>query len=584
MSGTARMDAGKTKVNYKATTGSGMALGPALVLGMLFVAAWFFRSNTSPWGAVFIGEDFPVFWWQAYVDPIGSLSKPYAGYLHLVPRLAGTISALTPKIGAPLVFLLVYVGALYVLVAGLLSATWRVGMLSLAALLIAPNTGEVFASITYFQWVSAPLLVALYFGDFPEDWPRRVLFVSALLIAGLSGPFSALLAPFAALELIWAWRVGRLYDPRGRAVVCGAVIACGALSALAYFVAGSEQLAHGENRYYATLAYDAFRQTFSVLAQGSMMPADWRALLAVLVLCACLLAPPYRWQKAVLVGFSFLVVLAAVHKFRFDAAAFAQPQFATRYFFVAIVAILVVFGLTLLSDITVRWTVAVRWAVAATVVVIALSYNYLGWRGPERVAVDWHAQRNAIETEKWASVFVNPFWNFVVARRDGAQRLYWVTRTVQPTASSAPSVVPLGPDSTIRLSGAVDAVATCGFEIPVVRNPGFEPEGGSLMIRVKARSPAGGSMAQESFKVPVLNLQDWSTVRVGAGVVGAQQVDIEIEPVADRSMHIGVPAQENSGAWSGSEMPSGRTFPSVVWPMECTTASPFGELKAKPTP
>ena len=134
-----------------------------------------------------------------------ALLRPYAGYLHAVPRIIAALTGSLPWEYQP---------AAYVLAAGAVAA-WVVGRMSCArlplserimaaiALFALPQSGEVFLNVTNLQWILDVLLVVNLMEAGPEKtgetW-RRTL---ELMLAGFSGPLVIILAPFAA---VWSWR------------------------------------------------------------------------------------------------------------------------------------------------------------------------------------------------------------------------------------------------------------------------------------------------------------------------------------------------------------------------------------------
>lgn len=551
-----------------------LGLGVAMALAAFFVLIWLYRSNTGLDQAVFIGEDFPVFWWQAHLDPAGSAIDPYAGYFHLVPRLAGVVSVAFSGVSAPLVFLVVYLAALFAVAVALIKSNSVIGLSVLAAILVAPNTGEVFASITYFQWISAPILVGLYLGGPPVDRTGRIAWALAILVTGFSGPFSAIVAPIAAMELVLMKLRGLPWQSdRRRLVACLAVMACGAVSVLAYVAVGSEQIAGGAETHLAKVAKDAFAQVFAVLGQGAFEPVRWPALALLVLVGIATVLPPYRWEKMAFAGFAGLVALAAIHKFRFDPAAFASAEFGTRYFFIGLVSILTILALTVFGD----WRG--KAAAVLALAVVAGSYETAKWRGPARAPVDWNRQVEAIRTDGWSSVFVNPFWNFVVTSHEGRSQLYWVHQTTQPDQPGPIEVIPIGPTKSLRLTGQVASEQACGISIPVVTDPSRKAASGdALWVQVWSRSLSTGEERRQAFVIPTARLTDWSTVSVGTGQVGPQEVSVQLDALAWDTLHVALPGRSSSAPWQGIEVDSQRTFPAFVWTMACTLDSPFGRL------
>lgn len=99
-------------------------------------------------------EDATIFISQAQSLGLASLWQPYAGYLHLYPRLVALLASQFPLIYTPALFfsgwLLAYIFAFSILIHRALQA--GIAPLPLAILVflisIQPNLGEVFFTIT----------------------------------------------------------------------------------------------------------------------------------------------------------------------------------------------------------------------------------------------------------------------------------------------------------------------------------------------------------------------------------------------------------------------------------------------------
>lgn len=153
-------------------------------------------------------EDVRVFLKQAYELGAKSIVTPYAGYLHLLPRVIAYVFSLAfPITAAPRVFAL---ACMFVTVG---SAVWlfRIASRALptpAATVIAlspvlvPSTGEVWLSITNLQWILAPLLLALLWEEFWADAGRSTARRVAIIVLSFTGPFAIFFAPFTLFSTI----------------------------------------------------------------------------------------------------------------------------------------------------------------------------------------------------------------------------------------------------------------------------------------------------------------------------------------------------------------------------------------------
>lgn len=153
-------------------------------------------------GAIFFQQQQGRFW------PPGL--TPYAGYLHTLPRLIAWLASFPTPQWAPLVY---NVGAWVINASAIAFVLYaiqdaRLRVIAFLALFLAPTNGEVFGSLTNVQWHVQFFLVAICF--LPIRAPSRgwaIAASAATLLAGLTGPFSVLLA--AAHVAFWV--AGRVF-------------------------------------------------------------------------------------------------------------------------------------------------------------------------------------------------------------------------------------------------------------------------------------------------------------------------------------------------------------------------------------
>lgn len=149
-------------------------------------------------------EDGVIFTSQAYSNGVASILLPYAGYLHVLPRIIAWIYS---HVGQPEGIPKAFVWASACLTA---SATAYIGAVArrhlsfLAALslaltpLLILHTGEVWLSITNLQWVMAPVVAVTLWDMVITDTPMPVRGIasvaktSPLLILMMTGPFGVL--------------------------------------------------------------------------------------------------------------------------------------------------------------------------------------------------------------------------------------------------------------------------------------------------------------------------------------------------------------------------------------------------------
>jgi hypothetical protein len=145
-----------------------------------------------------------VFFSDAYDKGPFALLTPYAGYLHLVPRLVAYFASLLDPGCVPAL----YNGSAFLCEMLTLAFVFspRVRLPFKPALVLSmvlvPHTGEVINSFINIQWWLALVLIMVALSDDPGTRPQRWLDWTAILICGLTGPFIVFLLP---LFVVRAW-------------------------------------------------------------------------------------------------------------------------------------------------------------------------------------------------------------------------------------------------------------------------------------------------------------------------------------------------------------------------------------------
>ena len=175
--------------------------------------------------AAFFAEDGQVFLSQAHNRGVAALVVPYAGYLHVIPRVIAAVLEPFPVTAAPVLYC---VAALLVHVAMLTPALsarleWIVPGRMLRAVLfellcLMPPMWEVLGNIANLIFVGGITLVLLTLSDDPVSRGGRVGEVVAVAALGLSGPLIVLFVPW------FGWRWWRTRSRHG-GVVAGVAVA-----------------------------------------------------------------------------------------------------------------------------------------------------------------------------------------------------------------------------------------------------------------------------------------------------------------------------------------------------------------------
>ena len=159
-------------------------------------------------------EDALVFFLQQRTEGLAAILEPYAGYLHLFPRIIAAVASFLPLELTPLVYLAgTFAGWLWVgwlVLTSPLFASFRWSMFAALAWVAVPHGGEIFLNLTNTPWpLAAGLALVLAEGPITHGRGSRLFFVA---VAALTGPSSIVLAPVAILRLWDCQRHERRFD------------------------------------------------------------------------------------------------------------------------------------------------------------------------------------------------------------------------------------------------------------------------------------------------------------------------------------------------------------------------------------
>mgnify|MGYP000902325586 FL=1 len=146
-----------------------------------------------------------------------TLWRPYAGYIHLYPRLIALISQCVELINRPNILLCGWLISYALLVHAIARLMRSVGAspihtaAAVALVSLQPQNGEVLFNITNSQWMMGAALFTIAIT--PQQGTERTtpLWLGVVVLMGLTGPFSIILAPIIILYL-WhrpTWRGNR---------------------------------------------------------------------------------------------------------------------------------------------------------------------------------------------------------------------------------------------------------------------------------------------------------------------------------------------------------------------------------------
>jgi hypothetical protein len=282
------------------------------------------------WPARFWAEDLNFFLFQAQHDGAISFIKPYAGYLHAVPRLISLASLAFPTTWTPEVFLffvLLFTGWSASIVAR--SIGGFAGILAGSSFVLANGWSEPIGSVTNLQWLLAPTLLLLAVRPDRVSRPEGIAFS---LLAAMSGPFTIAFAP------IYLFVIGNDFLNR-RKVNFPALIAVASAPIQfleVIFTPNNTPPPHGI-RDTAWL----FGRIVELSAGGGKLVA----LSAIALCCVTAILGKDRLRRALLITASLLLTAMVVAKFRHDPDIFVTGLVGHRYWYVqGVIWLLVAFS------------------------------------------------------------------------------------------------------------------------------------------------------------------------------------------------------------------------------------------------
>jgi hypothetical protein len=313
----------------------------ASVVAALAACLLFLRGVPRLRDAAFFAEDGQIFLSQAHNGGVAAFVKPYAGYLHLIPRMVAAVLEPFPVTAAPVLYAVAALLVHVVMLTPALSARleWIIPGQMLRAVLFAllclmPPLWEVLGNIANLIFVGGISLLLLMLSDDPRSGSGRAGELAAVAALGLSGPLIVFFVPW----FVWRWR--RTRSRHSRAVVAVGVAAALVQGAILLFsdrqtVGGSltflprvwvERIGlswlFGDVQVMASRWWIAFWLAALVWCIGAVVVtvvvlkrtaiALWLlhfTLLAAPVLAYGYMPPPFSWQRHFVVPMAIVVVL-----------------------------------------------------------------------------------------------------------------------------------------------------------------------------------------------------------------------------------------------------------------------------------
>ena len=361
----------------------------------------FLRRPESFLNPQLFAEDSRVFFLDAARNPWGSLTAPYAGYMHLFARLVAALCSHLDMLLIPAAYFAVSIAAVAALVLALFSR--RVDLphpwLFALGVVLVPHTGEVFDNLTNLQWITALGLVVLLLARDPASPAQWAVDFAYAAVISLSGVFSIVLAPLFAARAA----VRRTGASIGLAclVLAGAAIQANEVIHFPFPTAPNDTT--------PLLALATFGQRVwlglfltPALANASPLPARAAAGVLGLALLAALCVGTGGARAArILAAACLLLVAAAIYRYRGEILILDTVGNGDRYFFVPKVCAIWILLLGLLRAPAPRWLCGVL--LAALLANTCLTFRFERWND-----YHWAYWVGQMRTEERVVVPVNP--------------------------------------------------------------------------------------------------------------------------------------------------------------------------------
>ena len=284
-----------------------------------------------------------VFYRQAYTLGGRAFFQPFAGFLHMVPRLVAAVSLWFDPAWAPAIFM----GAAFLVTIYLAARTQsprfplRPHIGYALAVVLVPDTFEVLLFLCNIIRVTAAGLLLVLISRDPHRWWQKAHDAAAVVFLGLTGPDSVFLVP------LFVWRA---WQRRTRAslVLAGLTVACaltqGALIGLHQMGRladeGHAAMGAGDVVPLKILAVPGMRIAGSLLA-GSRVPLDYplpvEIALGVGVLAAVALLAlrkgPSRTARIWLAMMFLFHLAGTLYRCRFVLPDLCHVVYGNRYFY-----------------------------------------------------------------------------------------------------------------------------------------------------------------------------------------------------------------------------------------------------------
>jgi hypothetical protein len=360
-------------------------------------------------------EDAGVFWLGQYTRGFrASLFQPFAGYLHVIPRIISGVADWFPYAWAPVVYVwsaAVVTGWTAATIASLELPPAMGVMLGVSIVLVAHN-GEVWATATNLQWIMATALPLIASTEAPSSLMARANQFAFVALASLSGPFSVIAAP---MWIYRSWR--RAHHRRFDLALCGLALFC-AGSTLVVIVLHADASPEGSQfLHLAAVSLErSFAEVFFEAANRIIRNADNAKAAASICVSGLLVTSCFagRYRKVRVACLWFLCGVAAATAWRWRAdGAFLAEYFANERYFYPPMVMLAFCAVTLLFEEKLLVKLA---GVCLTTLMAGETVNRFEKLPPADYSEEW-AEKSLEIGRQSVDIQYYPGWRMTVPRR-----------------------------------------------------------------------------------------------------------------------------------------------------------------------
>jgi hypothetical protein len=326
--------AGRGSLSARARVARFMAAPPGWAILAVCGVVLSLRRAGAVTNPQFWAED-AYFFQRAYVFGWSAFAEPFSGYLHTVLRAVAQVTVMVDPAHGPALFAACS-GAVTLYVAGrTLSARCplpRLGGACALAVVLVPDTYEIFMNVVNLQWVVAAGLILLLVSRDPAGGWEWAHDLAAAALMGLTGPFCIVLLP------LFAWRAWERRT-RGSAVLAGVLALCAFIQG--FCVVHDPYASTAGPILYKLLLPAVGRRIGGSVLMGSLMAKDTDLYLGTAVGIATLAGIAYlafrpgaQRPERRLLGLAFCALLtAALYRTRYTFDWYFLPLYHARYVF-----------------------------------------------------------------------------------------------------------------------------------------------------------------------------------------------------------------------------------------------------------